>query len=179
MEAFFDEIQIKLDEICFRNAYFLKRLHAQIPTIEEVEQYTDNSQKLELVRYVFSTCVLITIFGNAIIEKSKKLKQHSYSKLCLDNISECIIKADAICESEHVKALVMTASGCDHSEVALAIGAANATAMKDDHKKQERCDNLNKVFNGAKERLPVRIYEKITKQMDDVEDPNINEEFAF
>ena len=73
----------------------------------------------------------------------------------------------------------MTASGCDHSEVALAIGAANATAMKEDLKKQERCDNLNKVFNGAKERLPVRIYEKITKQMDDVEDPNINEEFAF
>ena len=63
IEKFFEEISIKLDEICFRNAYFLKRLHAQMPTSDEIAAMNTNAQKLELVRFVFSTCVLINVFG--------------------------------------------------------------------------------------------------------------------
>ena len=69
----------------------------------------------------------------------------------------------------------MKASGCDHSEVALAL----QETAHNIHKQRERIDNLTKVFNGAKDLLPNRKYEKIYKQMDDVEDPNVQEEYDF
>ena len=174
IDKFFDEIAVKLDEICFRNAYFLKRLHAQIPTMTEVTQINTNEQKLELVRFVFSTCILVNIFGQAVLNRSK-VKGTTHSRLCLDNIQECINRADAICDSEPVKQLVMQASGCDHSEVSLALlSIANTT-----HKREERVENLKKVFVGAIDNLPSRKYEKIFKQMEDVDDPGVQENFLF
>ena len=155
IDKFFSEIATKLDEICFRNAYFLKRLHAQIPTIDEINEYQTHSQKLELVRFVFSTCILINIFGQAVLDKAKK-SNTSYSRLCLDNIQECIKRADAICDSESVKQLVMRASEHDHSTVSLAMQEAAHTV----HKMQERVENLTKVFEGAKGLLPARKYAK-------------------
>ena len=142
--------------------------------MDEVSAMNTNVQKLELVRYVFSTCILINLFGQRVIDISKK-KQTSYSRLCLDNIQECISRSDAICDAEIVKRLIMSASGCDHSEVSLSL----QETAHNIHKQQERIDNLTKVFKGAKERLPARKYEKIFKPMDDVEDPNIQEEFNF
>ena len=133
-----------------------------------------NEQKLELVRFVFSTCILMLIFGHAVIERST-IGNTSYSRLCLDNIRECVAKADAICESDTVKNLVCQASGCDRSEVAMAMAFASNTI----HKKQERISNLTRVFEGAKERLPQRKYEKIFKQMDDVDEVAMHEEFNF
>ena len=106
IDKFFEEIATKLDEICFRNAYFLKRLHAQMPTVDEISAMNTNAQKLELVRYVFSTCILINLFGQRVIDLSKK-KQTSYSRLCLDNIQECISRADAITDAYVVKQLIM------------------------------------------------------------------------
>ena len=117
---------------------------------------------------------MINLFGQKVIDLSKK-RQTSYSRLCLDNIAECISRADAICDAEIVKKLIMSASGCDHSEVSLSLQETAHTV----HKQKERIDNLTKVFNGAKERLPARKYEKIFKQMDDVEDPNVVEEYHF
>ena len=72
IEKFFEEIAVKLDEISFRNAYFLKRLHAHIPTIEEVQAVSSDAQKLELVRFVFSSCILLNLFGSLVLEKTKR-----------------------------------------------------------------------------------------------------------
>ena len=177
VEKFFEEIAVKLDEICFRNAYFLKRLHAQIPTMEEVRTVSTNgssAQKLELVRFVFSSCILINLFGTRIIDQSKRQKTN-YSRLCLDNIQECINRAEPICDSEAVKQLIMKASGCDHSDVSLALQEAAHTT----HKMQERVDNLRRVFKGALANLPTRKYMKIYSQADEVEDPPADEHFSF
>lgn len=121
IENFFEEIKVKLDEICFRNAYFLKRLHAQLPDKEELSQMTSNSQKLELVRKVFNTCILINVFGQQLLSKQNNKRKPDYSRLCLDNIQESVSKADSICESEQVKQCIIQASGCNHTEVQLAV----------------------------------------------------------
>jgi len=176
IETFFEEIKVKLDEICFRNAYFLKRLHAQMPTGEEISQMNSNSQKLDLVRYVFSTCVLVNIFGQQLLSKQNNKKKPDYSRLCLDNIQECVNRADSICESEQVKQFIMQASGCSHSEVQLTIQVLQNDSVL---KLKEKCDNLTKVFRGAMAKLPPRQYEKITRSVEDIEDTNIQEEFSF
>ena len=77
-----------------------------MPTVDEISAMNTNAQKLELVRYVFSTCILINLFGQRVIDLSKK-KQTSYSRLCLDNIQECISRADAITDAYVVKQLIM------------------------------------------------------------------------
>ena len=142
--------------------------------MEEVQAISTNAQKLELVRFVFSSCILINLFGTRIIEQSKRQKTN-YSRLCLDNIQECISRAEPICDSETVKQLIMKASGCERSDVSLALQEAVGTT----HKMQERVDYLRRVFDGAQENLPGRKYMKVDQQTDDVEDPPVHEEFNF
>jgi len=88
-----------------------------LPDKEELSQMTSNSQKLELVRKVFNTCVLINVFGQQLLSKQNNKKKPDYSRLCLDNIQESVSKADNICESEQVKQCIIQASGCNHTEV--------------------------------------------------------------
>ena len=126
------------------------------------------------MRFVFSSCILINLFGTRIVEQSKRQKTN-YSRLCLDNIQECIYRAEPICDSETVKRLIMKASGCDHSDVSLALQEAAGTT----HKMQERVDYLRRVFDGAQANLPARKYMKVYQQTDDVEDPPVREEFNF
>ena len=104
-----------------------------------------------------------------------KRKKTTHSRLCLDNLQECRLRAERICDSEKVKQLIMRASGCNHSEVSLALQEAAHTS----HKMQERVDYLKTVFNGALSNLPARRYMKIYDQAENIEDLQVHEVFSF
>ena len=69
----------------------------------------------------------------------------------------------------------MKASGCNHSEVSLAL----QEAAHNSHKMQERVDYLKIIFKGAQANLPERRYMKIYDQAEEVEEPEIREVFNF
>ena len=79
-------------------------------------------------------------------------------------------------KSEQVKQCIIQASGCNHTEVQLAV---QVLANDSVHKLKEKCDNLTKVFHGAMVNLPPRQYEKITRSVDDIAETEIQEEFSF
>lgn len=81
---------------------------------------TSDSQKLELVRFIFSTCILLNVFGQLVLNSQTKKQKSYYSRLCLDNIQDCVKKADDLIEDANIKSLLMIASGCNHTEVQMA-----------------------------------------------------------